>query len=172
LTDETRHETSHAAYHTTCLPMAAIINAPQSGSAERAERLARAWRLWVTAGPGLVWIVLFLVLPSLVLLAIGFFSIGDYGNPHLPLTLTPIREVAGYSILGWSPANITTIARSLLQAISAAGLTILLAYPGATIYSCDGDKLSAIAYKDTHHYNVTKDFLDDPERYLQYLFKD
>ncbi|HQU22644.1 MAG TPA: ABC transporter permease [Acidiphilium sp.] len=111
------------------VPMSAITNAPQSGTAERAERLARAWRLWITAGPGLFWIVLFLVLPSMILLAIGFFSIGNYGNPHLPLTLTPIREVAGYSILGWSPANITTILRSLLQAVSAAGLTILLAYP-------------------------------------------
>jgi spermidine/putrescine transport system permease protein len=76
-----------------------------------------------------MWIVLFLLLPSLVLLGIGFFSIGDYGNPHLPLSLEPLREVAGYSILGWSPDNITTILRSLIQAVSAAGLTILLAYP-------------------------------------------
>ncbi len=99
------------------------------GSAERAERLARAWRLWMTAGPGLFWIVVFLLLPSLILLGIGFFSIGNYGNPHLPLSLEPMREVAGYSILGWSPDNLATILRSLLQAISAAGLTILLAYP-------------------------------------------
>ena len=109
--------------------MAATEARSITGSAERAERLARAWRLWITAGPGLFWIVLFLILPSLILLAIGFFSIGDYGNPHLPLTLEPFREVAGYSVLGWSPGNIQVILRSLAQAISAAGLTILLAYP-------------------------------------------
>jgi spermidine/putrescine transport system permease protein len=93
------------------------------------ERFARAFRIWVTAGPGLAWIVLFLIIPSAILLAIGFFSIGDYGNPKLPLTLEPLREVAGYSILGWSPGNITTILRSLVQAVSATVLTILLAYP-------------------------------------------
>jgi spermidine/putrescine transport system permease protein len=110
--------------------MSAITGgASMEGSAERAERLARAWRLWMTAGPGLFWIVVFLLLPSLILLGIGFFSIGNYGNPHLPLSLEPMREVAGYSILGWSPDNLATILRSLLQAISAAGLTILLAYP-------------------------------------------
>lgn len=58
------------------------------------------------------------------------------------------------------------------QCIIATHSPMLLAYPGATIYSCDGDTLSTIAYKDTHHYQITKDFLDDPERYLQYLFKD
>jgi len=104
-------------------------DAATKGRAERTERAARAWRLWITAGPGLFWIALFLLLPSLILLGIGFFSIGNYGNPHLPLTLEPFREVAGYSILGWSPGNIEVILRSLIQAISAAGLTILLAYP-------------------------------------------
>ncbi|HET9148667.1 MAG TPA: ABC transporter permease [Acetobacteraceae bacterium] len=99
------------------------------GMAWRAEDFARRFRLWITAGPGLAWIVLFLIIPSAILLAIGFFSIGDYGNPRLPLTLEPLREVAGYSILGWSPGNITTILRSLLQAVSATVLTILLAYP-------------------------------------------
>lgn len=102
---------------------------PGAGDADRAERIGRAFRLWITAGPGLGWIVLFLILPSIILLAIGFLSIGDYGNPQLPLSLDPIREVAGYSILGWSPGNFETILRSLAQAISAAGLTILLAYP-------------------------------------------
>jgi len=93
------------------------------------EARARALRLWITAGPGLVWIVMFLILPSVVLLAIGFFSIGNYGNPRLPLTLEPLREVAGFSILGWSPGNLEVIFRSLLQALSAAALTILLSYP-------------------------------------------
>lgn len=104
-------------------------SAPLAGIAERGERMARSFRLWITAGPGLVWIVIFLILPSAILLAIGFFSIDPFGSPKLPLTIEPFREVAGYSILGWSPANIVTILRSLLQAVSAAGLTILLAYP-------------------------------------------
>lgn len=109
--------------------MSRVAAIPHRGAAERAERLSRNFRLWITAGPGLAWIILFLILPSLVLLGIGFFSIDNYGNPQLPLTLTPFHEVAGFSVLGWSPGNITVIIRSLIQAISAAGLTILLAYP-------------------------------------------
>ncbi len=58
------------------------------------------------------------------------------------------------------------------QFIIATHSPILLAYPGATIYSCNGDTLKTIAYKDTDHYQITKDFLDDPTRYMQYLFKE
>jgi len=58
------------------------------------------------------------------------------------------------------------------QFIIATHSPILLAYPGATIYSCDGDTLKHIAYKDTDHYQITKRFLDNPERYLQHLFQD
>ncbi len=58
------------------------------------------------------------------------------------------------------------------QFIIATHSPILLAYPGATIYSCDSDTLTTIKYTDTQHYTITKDFLDNPDRYLQYLFKD
>jgi predicted ATPase len=58
------------------------------------------------------------------------------------------------------------------QFIIATHSPILLAYPGATIYSCDGDVLKAIAYEETDHYKITKQFLDNPDRYLHHLFKD
>jgi hypothetical protein len=49
---------------------------------------------------------------------------------------------------------------------------ILLAYPNSTIYSCDGKELKTINYKDTKHYEITKDFLNNPEQYLKHLFED
>lgn len=58
------------------------------------------------------------------------------------------------------------------QFIIATHSPMLLTYPGATIYSCDGDALKTIAYKETDHYKITKQFLDDPDRYLKYLFED
>lgn len=58
------------------------------------------------------------------------------------------------------------------QFIIATHSPILLAYPGATIYSCDTDTLTTIAYKETEHYKVTKYFLDNPEHYLQQLLKE
>ena len=57
------------------------------------------------------------------------------------------------------------------QFIIATHSPILLAYPNATIYSCDADVLTNIAYTDTLHYQITKQFLDNPEKYLHYLFQ-
>lgn len=49
---------------------------------------------------------------------------------------------------------------------------IILAYPGAVLYSLDGDSIDEIAYRETEHYLVTHDFLNAPERYLRHLFRD
>lgn len=49
---------------------------------------------------------------------------------------------------------------------------ILLAYPGATIYSCDGAHLKKITYEETAHYQIAKRFLDNPALYLKNLFSD
>ena len=56
------------------------------------------------------------------------------------------------------------------QFIIASHSPILLAYPGATLYSFSTDGISEIAYRETEHYLVTKDFLNAPERYFKYLF--
>lgn len=58
------------------------------------------------------------------------------------------------------------------QFIIATHSPLLLAYPNATIYSCDSDILTTINYQDSQHYQITKQFLDDPEQYLHYLFKE
>lgn len=58
------------------------------------------------------------------------------------------------------------------QFIIATHSPILLAYPGATIYSCDNAKLVPIAYTDAEHYKITKQFLNNPAVYLQHLFAD
>jgi predicted ATPase len=47
---------------------------------------------------------------------------------------------------------------------------ILLAYPGATLYQFEDDGIREVAYRETDHYLVTKDFLNNPERILRYLF--
>ena len=58
------------------------------------------------------------------------------------------------------------------QFVIATHSPILLAYPGAIIYSCDGDQLTEIEYVDTQHYQITKRFLDNPEIFLYHLFDD
>lgn len=58
------------------------------------------------------------------------------------------------------------------QFIIATHSPILLSYPGAVIYSMDGDRIQAVDYKDTDHYLITRDFLNSPERFHRYLFED
>ena len=47
---------------------------------------------------------------------------------------------------------------------------IILSYPGAVIFSLDGDSIREIAYRETEHYRLTRDFLNTPERYFKHLF--
>ena len=98
-------------------------------TAAQNEARSRNIRLWITSGPGLFWIVLFLLIPSAVLLGIGFFSSNDYGSPTLPLSVQPFQQVAGFSLLGWDDGNIIIFLRSLKQAGIATIVTALLSYP-------------------------------------------
>ena len=48
---------------------------------------------------------------------------------------------------------------------------LLMAYPDSWIYSCSASGLSRINYHDTEHYQVTRDFLANPERMLRVLLE-
>lgn len=56
------------------------------------------------------------------------------------------------------------------QFLIASHSPILLSYPGAKLVSLDGDAIEEVAYKDTEHYRLTRDFLNAPERYFKHLF--
>ncbi len=47
---------------------------------------------------------------------------------------------------------------------------ILLAYPKATLLSLDGGTIREVAYAETQHYKLTKEFLESPERFFEHLF--
>ncbi len=55
------------------------------------------------------------------------------------------------------------------QFIIATHSPILLALPGATIWSFDERPPAAVAYEDTEHVRVTRDFLNAPGRFLRHL---
>lgn len=52
------------------------------------------------------------------------------------------------------------------QFIVATHSPILLACPGATLYSFDHIPLEPVCYEDTEHYRIYKDFMEDRARYL------
>lgn len=49
---------------------------------------------------------------------------------------------------------------------------IILAYPGATLYALDADGIRETDYAETEHFRITRDFLNDPDRYLRHLFSE
>jgi len=58
------------------------------------------------------------------------------------------------------------------QFIIATHSPILLGYPNATILSFDRDSIEEIEYEMTEHYQITKYFLENRERFLHYLFNE
>ena len=78
-----------------------------------------------------------------------------------------------------SPSRLLTLlgemhqlVRSDSQLIIATHSPILMAYPDARIYELYREGIRMTAYKETEHYQLTKQFLDAPERMLRYLLED
>jgi len=88
----------------------------------------------------------------------GFFI---FDEPEA--ALSPQRQLSLLVIINQLCKDFNT------QFIIATHSPIFLAYPEATIYSCDGDHLKKVNYIETAHYRITKDFLNNPELYLQKL---
>lgn len=77
--------------------------------------------------------------------------------------LSPTRQL---TLLG----EMHQLAERDSQFIVATHSPILMAYPGARIYQLSEDGIEPVQYQETEHYQLTRRFLEDPERMLRYLF--
>lgn len=68
--------------------------------------------------------------------------------------------------------DIHDLAERESQLIIATHSPILMAYPGAEILWFGEEGVRPVAYKDTEHYRITRDFLNAPERMLKYLLEE
>ena len=57
------------------------------------------------------------------------------------------------------------------QFIVATHSPILLAYPGARIVSFDRTPVGEVAFEELEHVKLTREFLEDPQRYLRHLIE-
>ncbi len=57
------------------------------------------------------------------------------------------------------------------QFIIATHSPILMTFPGAEIMEFSSDGIRKVSYQETEHYQITKRYLDDPQRMLHYLLK-
>ena len=64
------------------------------------------------------------------------------------------------------------LVRQKSQFIIATHSPILMAYPEAWIYQFSTDGIERVAYEDTEHYRITRNFLANPERTLRILFEE
>jgi predicted ATPase len=83
-------------------------------------------------------------------------------EPEAPLS--PLRQMA---LL----AQIHAMLAHNAQFIIATHSPILMAYPGARLYTFDGGTIQPINYEDTEHVRVTRAFLDNPQSALKHLFE-
>ena len=57
------------------------------------------------------------------------------------------------------------------QFIIATHSPIVMAFPGAECKLFDETGVRSVDYRDTEHYQITKQFINDPERMLRYLLE-
>lgn len=101
----------------------------------------------------------------LTLMTTRFRGDGIYILDEPEAALSPQRQLAILS-------RIHDLVRDSSQFIIATHSPILMAYPDSTIYNCGPDGIHEIAYEDTEHYQVTRDFLMNRDRMLKILLVD
>ena len=57
------------------------------------------------------------------------------------------------------------------QFIIATHSPIIMAFPGADIIQFSENGMERVSYRETESYRITKQFMDDPERMIKYLFE-
>jgi predicted ATPase len=79
--------------------------------------------------------------------------------------LSPQRQLALLSIIH------EHVEERASQFVIATHSPILMAYPNARICRLGADGIEQVAYEDTEHYRITRDFLNSPERFFKTLFR-
>ena len=93
-----------------------------------------------------------------------FYGNGLYLLDEPEAALSPSRQMALLS-------RINELEKRNSQFIIATHSPILLAYPDAQIFVLTNDKITLTPYKETEHYMITKEFINNPERMLKYLLE-
>jgi predicted ATPase len=94
------------------------------------------------------------------------FEDGLYLLDEPEAALSPQRQMTFLSILH------QLASKKVAQFIIATHAPMLMTLPGATILSIEDGVLRPVTYQETEHYQLTRDFLNKPERYHRYLFQE
>ena len=94
-----------------------------------------------------------------------FWGEGLYILDEPESALSPMRQLALLR-------RMSDLVQGGSQFIIATHSPILMAYPGAAIYVLTESGIELTPYRETEHYVITKEFLNNPNRMLGHLFED
>ena len=80
-------------------------------------------------GPGILWLLLFLVLPGLVLILVSFITRGGYGQLVWDFSLDNYKRFMGFSLFGWTADYIIILWRSVWVAFMSTLICVIMSYP-------------------------------------------
>ncbi len=102
---------------------------PEICFGERLSCRQQAIRSLFTSGPGILWIVVFLLVPLAAILVLSFLSRGEYGEVERRFTWENYQRFCGFGALGFDPLYPLILLRSLALGAGTALLTVLAALP-------------------------------------------
>lgn len=82
-------------------------------------------------GPGILWLLVFLLLPTIFLIVLAFAERGSYGSINWEFSFTNLKRLFGFSSFGWSPDNLLILWRSLKIAVFTTVLCLVIGLPMA-----------------------------------------
>lgn len=80
-------------------------------------------------GAGILWLLVFLVLPGLVLILVSFITRGGYGQLVWDFTFENYKRFMGFSVFGWTADYIIIMMRSVWVAFMSTLICVILSYP-------------------------------------------
>jgi spermidine/putrescine transport system permease protein len=80
-------------------------------------------------GVGILWLLVFLVLPGLVLILVSFITRGGYGQLVWDFTFENYKRFLGFSVFGWTADYIIILWRSVWVAFMSTLICVMLSYP-------------------------------------------
>jgi len=101
---------------------------------------------------------------SFISLFANRFEQGVYILDEPEAALSPQRQLSFLKIVH----DLTTPGHA--QFFIATHSPIILSYPGAVLFSLDGNAILETSYRETNHFLITRDFLNSPERFFKHLF--
>ncbi len=79
--------------------------------------------------PGMLWLLIFLVLPGVMLIAASFAGRGAYGELVWNFTFENYKRLTGFGIFGWTADYLMIVWRSVWVAFVTTAVSVVLSYP-------------------------------------------